>query len=120
MNEAASLVSTNDDVVIVVVVNGGEYGRILESTSSPSSHSLPKANGNSTDITLRRSSMGRLAIVVATNAMMNVVAMIREDDAIFSARSTGNDDDDNDDDEEGDRVDVILSSETSLRNLICK
>ncbi len=119
MNEAASLVSTNDDVVIVVVVNGGEYGRILESTSS-ASYSLPKANGNSNDITLRRSSMGRLAIVVATNAMMNVVAMMREDDAIFSARSTDDDDDDDNDDEVGDKVDVILSSETSLRNLICK
>ncbi len=95
---------------------GGEYGRILESTSS-SSPSFPNKYGKSKDTILRRSSMGNDAIAVASSAMMTRVPARREEVAKLSARSTS--DTVEDEEQQGAFIDVCLrSSETSLRNLV--
>ena len=89
---------------------GGEYGRILESTSSSS---FPL---NSNDAILRKSSMGNDAMVVASSAIINRVAMSSDEVTMLSARSTGENVDE-EEEQEGDE-ESLRSSETSLRNLI--
>lgn len=99
---------------------GGEYGRILESTSSSSSSSsFPNImyDGNSNDTILRSNSMGNDAMVVASSAIIKRVAMRSDEVAMLSARSTG----DNDDEQEVVELEddcLLRSSDASLRNLI--
>lgn len=106
-NPASLLFSVDEDDTLDD--EGGEYGRILESTSSSS---FPP---NSNDAILRQSSMGNDAIVVASSAIMKRVAMKSDEVAMLSARSTG--DCDEDEPQEVDK-DSLRSSETSLRNLM--
>lgn len=130
IEDATTSLSAEKGVVAVsfefkkLVVGGGEYGRILESTSSSWS-SFPNRSGNNRDAILKRSSTGIDAIVVASKAMINRVAMRRDDVAMLSARSTG--DDDSVDEQQGVALekeeemeddDCLRSSETSLRNLM--
>jgi hypothetical protein len=63
----------------------GEYGRILESTSS-----RRELNGKeSIEDTLRSSNMGRHATIAATSPMTKSNALITDDDAMSNALSTG-------------------------------
>ena len=67
---------------------GGEYGRILESTSSRRELNGKKSIAD----TLRSSNMGRHATVAATSPMTKIVendALITDDDAMSNALSTG-------------------------------
>ncbi len=93
---------------------GGEYGRILESTSS-----WLELNGKkSIEDTLRSNNMGRHVIVAATSTMTKRNALIMDDEAMSNALSTG----------EGEEesfllsslVFSLLSSNASLLNLCLK
>ena len=64
---------------------GGEYGRILESTSSRRELNGKKSIAD----TLRSSNMGRHATVAATSPMTKSNALITDDDAMSNALSTG-------------------------------
>ena len=91
-NPASLLFSVDEDDTLDD--EGGEYGRILESTSSSS---FPL---NSNDAILRKSSMGNDAMVVASSAKINRVAMSSDEVTMLSARSTGENVDEEDDEDE--------------------
>ena len=90
---------------------GGEYGRILESTSSRRELNWKKSIAD----TLSNSNMGRHTTCAATNPMIKNDALITEDDTMSNALSTG--------EGEGESFLVsylifsLLSSDASILNL---